>query len=753
MPFNVDGISGGLHGIRLPETKLSGITASEYASYISIARSDQSIDEKAIEDKKREVDRRLCVKLAAQVLNLLDAFIFPHALEEVLHMPPMHSIALVRNSEVRLGTSQGPLISSAIRLSFVLLALVEPCSLVFLQCASRLRCLLCWALELLRESSTAENSAPPPFHKDGATHIDRLILSIVLHCHRALRRCASVLSEIESSILGKYFDNRDTQKKIYRRILRVSLELREVISTAYRGRNDFLQITLTIRAYEALRTSLEGSSTEAIANSKEGVVRNFLTSSWVSGFQNCETKGGLNIPEQVSMHSIPLSSKQDNIPGLQGFFAMEKLAIESTNIVADFEKALDYCFKDYLEQHQRWTETDAVRDLEYEGDSTIKRFSEKFRSAALEASKVSVLRRGGAENRSKAIFRKVSHIFVTSKDRIQSHWKLARYTDILGRRTLLVPNQHFVDHKDASYDLPEGKDHEPNNQLTSHLGLLEKEALSEVMRRNTEAFVFERRENADGKDDDSTIPTSDSESVITDAESSVDTSAGASAADTDSIGDLPEKSFDNVNCKEDPEQEEGWDKIDSEEIKDIDEHGDLDAWAKTFIWSDNEISVARFDTIMIVSLQTVCEGKALLTTHGLYFHQIGDEINIMTKDPVESSEIIGNDGKMRRWRLTRLTEVHGRRFMLRSQALELFFSDSHELLLNFPAGVKERDRFYSKLRHSCKVRNAKSSGPTFDGFSNRFLWTRCQCCGPHDLLILVLFSKRRGLQNNGKRGK
>ena len=42
--------------------------------------------------------------------------------------------------------------------------------------------------------------------------------------------------------------------------------------------------------------------------------------------------------------------------------------------------------------------------------------------------------------------------------------------------------------------------------------------------------------------------------------------------------------------------------------------------------------------------------------------------------------------------------------MLRSQALELFFSDSHELLLNFPGGVKDRERFYTKLRHSCKVR-------------------------------------------------
>jgi hypothetical protein len=44
--------------------------------------------------------------------------------------------------------------------------------------------------------------------------------------------------------------------------------------------------------------------------------------------------------------------------------------------------------------------------------------------------------------------------------------------------------------------------------------------------------------------------------------------------------------------------------------------------------------------------------------------------------------------------------------MLRPQALELFFSDSPELFLNFPTGSNERDRFYSKLRSSCKVRRA-----------------------------------------------
>ena len=124
---------------------------------------------------------------------------------------------------------------------------------------------------------------------------------------------------------------------------------------------------------------------------------------------------------------------------------------------------------------------------------------------------------------------------------------------------------------------------------------------------------------------------------------------------------------------------------------------------QAFVWADGESVIARFEPVMIVSLQSFVEGKILLTTHGLYFHQLGDEINAITKEPMKGSEATEVDTKDRRWRLARLTEMHGRRFMLRPQALELFFSDNNELLLNFSGGVKDRDRFHAKLRHNCKV--------------------------------------------------
>ena len=151
------------------------------------------------------------------------------------------------------------------------------------------------------------------------------------------------------------------------------------------------------------------------------------------------------------------------------------------------------------------------------------------------------------------------------------------------------------------------------------------------------------------------------------------------------------------------EYEDEWDKIDSKEIAHVDAEGDVDGWARAFIWSEHETVVARFESVMIVSLQVYVTGKLLLTTHGLYFRQTGEEMSVMTKEPVDGNET-GTENRDRRWRLTRLTEIHGRRYLLRQQAIELFFSDCHELFINFPGGVKDRDRFHAKLRNNCKVR-------------------------------------------------
>jgi PH domain associated with Beige/BEACH len=125
-----------------------------------------------------------------------------------------------------------------------------------------------------------------------------------------------------------------------------------------------------------------------------------------------------------------------------------------------------------------------------------------------------------------------------------------------------------------------------------------------------------------------------------------------------------------------------------------------------------ESVVARFNQIEVVTVRTITVGKLLLTSHGLYFHQTGDNINVMTKEIDHDSEEDKLVRKSLRWRLSRLREAHGRRFMLRAQAIELFFADGTELFLNFEGGARERDRFYAKLRNSCKVSLIDPASPS-----------------------------------------
>ena len=675
---SVDSISNGLHGIRLADARIPGISAEQYIEFIRASGLSTNSTEANIEDAKKEINRRLSVTLTAQVLTLMDAFIFPDSLDASLPASQLHGLALVRNSEPRLGRSQGPLVASAIRLSFLLLNTLEPCSVKFLQCASRLRCLIHWALDLIRETASQEGTLPPFDSK--VNLLDRLILAIALHCHRSLGRCSSLLSTIESSSYEKYFESKDSQKRHYRRLLRVALELRDVVSAAYRGRNSVLQCTLSSEAFEDLRESLEGLSGSK-SPSRESLAREFLSSKWVSKYQDVEIKAELSIPEQITTNTIPLSSEEMSSE-LQGFAAMEKLSDEGDSIQVDFEKALNAGFELYLESQRKWAETDAVRELEYEGDTIAKKLSEKSANDASEFLKINAARRFAADNRWHGVQRKVVLPWMAEK-----HWKLGKFTDRHGRRILLVQNDAFDPHTDADYEA--SLDSTPARQETDNND--RRGSLTDLIRRNADAFVLhELASESDVTEEDSLIHDSDGESS-TDLESSTDGETSDPASEQKKVESIDESEYDDE-----------WDKIDSKEIAHVDAEGDVDGWARAFIWSENEAVVARFESIMIVSLQVYVTGKLLLTTHGLYFRQTGEEMSVMTKEPIEESEI-GSESRDRRWRLSRLTEIHGRRYLLRQQAIELFFSDCHELFINFPGGVKDRDRFHAKLRNNCKV--------------------------------------------------
>lgn len=674
---SVDAISSGLHGIRLPDGRIGGITSKEY-SILSKRRDGKLPYLVGLSSRElnRDVDRRLCVTLVAQILVLLDAFIFPDTLETSMPTSQLHGLALVRHSEARLGSSQGPLILSAMRLSFLLLAVLEPCSVKFLQCASRLRCLIGWSLELIRESST--DGPTSAFHPSIA-HIDRLLLAAVLHCHRALGRSAAVLSEIDSSPYDKYFYCRETQKKHQRRLLRAALELRDIVSTTFRGRNDLLMASLSCEAFEALRTSLEGSLTKENTKSKESVVRDFLVSNWVVCFQDVETRGEYIIPEQVSMDDIPLNSEEAEA-SIQGCMVIEKLAQECLDIVSDFERALDLCFQQYLEGQRKWTETDAVRELEYEGDTVLSRLSDKLKSDMMLVAKESAVRKAAAESKYQFIERQILYPW---KD--QAHWMIPTYADRLGRRLVLVPNDGFESHADACYDLSLGE--QGGNGWSKDEGQVQgKKDISDVIRKYAGAF-----NPSDGFPEDSVNEEENYVNQLSDGDSSIDFEAKS-----DHPPELDEASANIL-----PDVDDSWDKISSEEVDDFDTSGDV--WAKAFTWSDGDTPVAHFEPVILVELQTYVEGRLLLSTHALCFLQTSPEVNIMTNETHAIGDNTGYESKGRRWRLGRLTEIHGRRYMLRPQAVELFFADCDELFIAFPSGTKERDRFHSKLRNSCKV--------------------------------------------------
>ncbi|KAL7452019.1 hypothetical protein ACHAWC_003770, partial [Mediolabrus comicus] len=240
----------GMYGIRL-DNLVSGINAFEALAGAKVNT------EKAVNDRmrKRARHRYVCVVLASQVLTLLDAFIFPDNLDSTQAASQLHGLSLVRSTEPRLGQSQGALLVSLIRLSLILLAYLEPSSVRFLQACSRLRCFLHWSLEIIRES-VALGGYSVAFHELTAP-LDRMVLVIVLHCHRALSRCSVVLSELESSPWDKYFSDLESRQKSHRRLFRAILELREIVLAAYRGRNEVLRTALSPKAHKALSRGLE----------------------------------------------------------------------------------------------------------------------------------------------------------------------------------------------------------------------------------------------------------------------------------------------------------------------------------------------------------------------------------------------------------------------------------------------------------------------------------------------------------------
>jgi hypothetical protein len=498
------------------------------------------------------------------------------------------------------------------------------------------------------------------------------------------------LTEIESTPFETYFESKEARKKSYRRLLRVSLELRDILIAIFDRGNEVLRASLSAEAFNALRSCLDVVPTPAKESSspasshKETLVRKLLSSSWVAKFQDVDIRGRMSLPEQ-------LQTTKTSSTDQTGISAIEDLLHESDEIVLSFEKSLNACFEKYLEAQRNWAETGAVRDLECEGDATMKRLSQRHSHDSNDFAKLIASKNLAADERWKGIDRNINELWQQG----YNHWRIPKYTDRLGRRVLLVRNRQFDDHGVASYDLQMGMGREKEEKEREERLRKKQERVSEVMKRNVDAFKSlnieeedEEEKNLEDIGAESDRERLDSLTSDSDIESSRDRLDSTTTTETEFHTTMETFQPDEIESGGiDPTG-----KVDS----------DIDSWAKAFIWTDSESVVARFDSVMIVTLQYLVEGKLLLTTHGLYFHQTNEGTNIITKES-GSKFTFSVEANDRRWRLSRLIEVHGRRYMLRSQALELFFSGSHELFLNFLEGSKERDRFYAKLRNSCRV--------------------------------------------------
>lgn len=375
---------------------------------------------------------------------------------------------------------------------------------------------------------------------------------------------------------------------------------------------------------------------------------------------------------------------------VHGRVAIQDLCEESNKIVHEYDIALNSPFEEYCENQRLWAQTDAVREMEYEGDLIVKRLSHGHKLDMMEAKRLTSLRSDIATFKRNLVERNISAFWSSYTQQSSSggstFWKLCVFPDRLHRRILLTRNLDFNNHEDACYETMIGKDKEKN---TFRLSDCES---SIVLKRARTGIV-----HYDPAEDENDIE----HEIDAELERVLEEENSNSEAEELSKNDNEENSETDSNA-----DGNGWSHIEMDEVNpmidsdSITTKQDKFAWVKPLLWSEDEQPVQSFEPVTQVSLQYLTEGILLLTTHGLYFHPTSDSVNVMTK---ESLDHTGDPSERdQRWRLCSLTEVHGRRYILRAQALEFFFADTKELFISFNGGARVRDLFYSRLR-TCKV--------------------------------------------------
>ena len=391
--------------------------------------------------------------------------------------------------------------------------------------------------------------------------LDRMVLAIVLQCHRALARCSAVLVELESSPWQKYFGAIDDRQKSQRRLFRAILELKEIVLAAFKGRNEVLKASLSPQAHEALARALEEEPSTGTDEkngehlSKEASLRAFLESDWTSGFHDVDSDDGLVLPEQTS-----------------GKEAIVELASESTAIVKEYADLLNAPFTVYCETQRKWAETDAVRDREYEGDVSVKRLSSKYRTDAVESSNSTTAQYLLAVQRLARIAQLANEPWNQFR-----HWTFTSKTDLLYRRIVFHPNYCFDDHAEASYELSLGIEREAEKRAAELRREKKEREMAEAALRAAIVPYKESPDEDEAEDEDA-------DKAANEGFLGWDVEPGDTSLEHD---DEEEKEIIVDEGDEDVPDDSEWAQIESADYEDGNEM-DPFAWARKFMWADGE---------------------------------------------------------------------------------------------------------------------------------------------------------------------
>ena len=443
------------------------------------------------------------------------------------------------------------------------------------------------------------------------------------------------------------------------------------------------------------------------------------------------------------------------------------LVTENKEIVSEYENILNSSFDEYLQDQRSWgSDTKEIRNLECTGDAIAKSMQSKYR-LDLQVLTQSTKLVSESSNASVKIVDKVLRMQWSpwfpaySHKNITLHYKFSDYPDPLFRRIVLTQNHKFDDHENHRYD----KSMDDTKVESTKIDEIVTERLSSLGAFRQDYFEYAGEDEECDSGGESDVQDEDKAETRGEANNSgqrprrigsirdaiydynvektaelidIDESARENSNDKqisealNNVGDIrihklmekeserPDyqlhRTNDDFKSTGQNDNDTYWELVqihesDSGSASIITSSEKKFSWShKYFKWEKNERVVSYSEAVVLIKLRFAVEGEILLTTHSIYFRQTKDPISVMsgtfsTNENDDKIEHSYDSSPIDRWKLSRLSEMLGRRCFMRSQGLELFFVDNKSLLINFLGGMSERNNMYANIRSICKVRS------------------------------------------------